>query len=113
MTYDFEKLTKIGTLFLVVEGVEEQEEYPNDLSALLDDQGLIDLYESVRAVCGGSALRHVVQLGERGLAQAGVPKIKAKKICKKAAAGAGGGGQACGGSRFWALAGGGATTSST
>ena len=25
MTYDFEKLTKIGTLFLVVEGVEEQE----------------------------------------------------------------------------------------
>ena len=70
--------------------MEEQEEYPNDLSALLDDQGLIDLYESVRAVCGGSTLRHVVQLGERGLAQAGVPKIKATKICKKAAAGAGG-----------------------
>jgi hypothetical protein len=67
----------------VSEGPKEKEKevYPNELSDLLADLDASDHYASVAALAQGWSLeRHVRPLGEQGLIEAGVPRMKARKV---------------------------------
>jgi hypothetical protein len=67
---------------------EENEDEEDDELEELFDEAKVDfaLLSAVAKACGGTSSRSVAAAGEKAIAAAGVPSLKARKLCRAAAA---------------------------